>query len=399
MTSASQQGHGADAGRPDSLPVVPGARIADEGARSPDVVGEEEPTLLVRSVLVIGSGLIGASVGLALQAQGVEVWLEDVDPAAVATAVARGAGRAGRPDADPDVVVVAVPPARASAVVQEALRLYLDATVSDVCSTKAQLQRDVEGSDAESGRFVPGHPLAGREVSGAGAARADLFADRVWALTPSERTERARVAQVRRLVESLGALVVVTEAEQHDRAVALTSHTPQVVASLVASGLSPLGDVDVRLSGQGLRDVTRLAASDPDLWTEILASNAVPVSDALDGLIERLVGVRDGLRAGAEGAERVREALAAGVVGVGRVPGKHGAEPVVYAVVPVVIADRPGELSRLFAAVATTGVNLEDVRIEHSQGRPTGLVELEVGPESAAALSADLRSAGWELRY
>jgi prephenate dehydrogenase len=207
------------------------------------------------------------------------------------------------------------------------------------------------------------------------------------------------VAQVRRLVESLGALVVETQADQHDRAVALTSHTPQVVASLVASGLSRLGDVDVRLSGQGLRDVTRLAASDPDLWTEILASNATPVSDALDGLIDRLVGVRDGLRAGADGVERVREALAAGVVGVGRVPGKHGAEPVVYAIVPVVIADRPGELSRLFAAVATTGVNLEDVRIEHSQGRPTGLVELEVGPESAAGLSADLRSAGWELRY
>jgi prephenate dehydrogenase len=87
------------------------------------------------------------------------------------------------------------------------------------------------------------------------------------------------------------------------------------------------------------------------------------------------------------------------VAGVGKVPGKHGAEPIVYAVVPVVIADRPGELGRLFASVASTGVNLEDVRIDHAQGRPTGLVELEVRPESAAALSAGLRSGGWELRY
>jgi prephenate dehydrogenase len=196
----------------------------------------------------------------------------------------------------------------------------------------------------------------------------------------------------------LGAVVVETAADQHDRAVALTSHTPQVVASLIAAGLDRLGEADVRLSGQGLRDVTRLAASDPDLWTEILTSNAVPVSEALDSLIGALAEVRDGLRDTDDGPARVHAALAAGVAGVLKVPGKHGAEPIIYSVVPVVIEDRPGELGRLFAAAAATGVNLEDVRIDHAQGRPTGLVELEVRPESAAALSAGLRSDGWELR-
>jgi prephenate dehydrogenase len=238
--------------------------------------------------------------------------------------------------------------------------------------------------------------LAGREVSGAGAARADLFSDRVWALTPSPRTDPARTAAVAALATSLGALVVRTTPEAHDRAVALTSHTPQVVSSLVAAGLAPLDEADVRLSGQGLRDVTRLASSDPALWTEILTSNAGPVADALDGLVARLEAVRDGLRE--RRSDVVRAALAAGVEGSRHVPGKHGSQPVPYAVVPVLIADRPGELGRLFASVGETGVNLEDVRIDHAQGRPTGIVELEVRPESAAALATGLRAAGYEVR-
>lgn len=281
-------------------------------------------------------------------------------------------------------------------VIAWALDTYLTSTVSDVASTKAHLQREVEGSGSDLSRFVPGHPLAGREVSGAAAARADLFSDRVWALTPSAATDPARTAQVAAMATTLGALVVRTTPEAHDRAVALTSHTPQVVSSLVAAGLAPLGEADVRLSGQGLRDVTRLASSDPSLWTEILASNAGPVADAIDGLVVRLERVRDGLREGRP--DEVRSALAEGVAGARHVPGKHGSQPVPYSVVPVLIADRPGELGRLFASVGGTGVNLEDVRIDHAQGRPTGIVELEVRPESAAALAAGLRAAGYEVR-
>ena len=352
----------------------------------------------IRSVLIIGSGLIGASLGLALRAREVAVWLEDTREESLRIAVERGAGLAEPPDGDPDLVLVAVPPASAALVIVNSLRRYLTSTISDVSSTKARLQHDVEALSSDIGRFVPGHPLAGREVSGPGAARADLFADRVWALTPSARTDPARTAAVAALVESLGAVVVQTSPEEHDRAVALTSHTPQVVSSLVAAGLDPLGDAEVRLSGQGLRDVTRLANSDPGLWTEILTSNAEPVSDALDLLIGRLASVRDGLRRGPDGSEAVRAELTAGVAGAAKVPGKHGSGPVQYAVVPVLIADRPGELGRLFAAAASTGVNLEDVRIEHAQGRPTGLVELEVEPASSGRLAEGLRAGGFDVR-
>lgn len=353
-------------------------------------------------VLVIGTGLIGASVALALRERGTEVWLEDRDPGALAVALERGAGVPRPAEGEPRLVIVAVPPAVAPLVVIASLRTTVDATVSDVVSTKARLQHEVEtsGLDASAiARFVPGHPMAGREVSGPGAARADLFADRVWALTPSPATDPRRTEQVAALVESLGAVPVITSPEEHDRAVALTSHTPQVVASTVAAGLSGLGDTGVRLSGQGLRDVTRLAASDPGLWAEILASNAEPVAGALDALIDRLAAVRDGLRAGDAGSAAVRTSLEAGVIGHRRVPGKHGAAPVAWAVVAVSVADRPGELGRLFADAGATGVNLEDVRIEHAQGRPTGLVELEVSPESASSLADGLRATGWDVRF
>jgi len=351
-------------------------------------------------VLVVGTGLIGTSVALALRARGSEVWLQDADQDALAVAAGRGAGSVEPPDVPIDLVLVAVPPLATASVVAASLQLYVDATVSDVASTKTRLQQEIEArglSMSELARFVPGHPLAGREVSGPAAALDDLFVDRVWALTPTPATDPERTAQVAAMVEALGALALVTSPAAHDRAVALTSHTPQVVASTVAAGLAELGESEVRLSGQGLRDVTRLAASDPDLWTEILTSNAGPVADALDGVIARLAAVRDGLR-GSQGDDVVRATLAAGVQGHRRVPGKHGAAAVPYAVVAVSVADRPGELGRLFADAGSTGVNLEDVRIEHAQGRPTGLVELEVAPTSEATLVAGLRAAGWSVR-
>jgi prephenate dehydrogenase len=356
---------------------------------------------LPATVLVIGTGLIGTSVALGLRRQGVAVWLQDADPEVARAAEARGAGRTGEPDVDVDLVMVAVPPARAASVISEALRLNLFATVSDVVSTKAELLREVERlvqDSSDLARYVPGHPLAGREVSGPEAAREDLFVDRVWALTPGPATDGTRVRSMEAVVAALGALPVRTTAEAHDAAVALTSHTPQVVSSAVAAGLAQLGEVEVGLSGQGLRDVTRLAESDADLWTEILTSNAVPVADALAGVVVRLEQVRAALLSPTPDAEAVRSALVAGGAGRSRVAGKHGGAPVRWAVVPVAVADRPGELGRLFADAGATGVNLEDVRIEHAQGRPTGLVELEVAPESARALADGLRAAGWSVR-
>ncbi|MEZ5116522.1 MAG: prephenate dehydrogenase [Candidatus Nanopelagicales bacterium] len=355
-------------------------------------------------MLVVGTGLLGASVGLALRRADVDVLLEDTDDAARDEAVARGAGRARRDGDVPVLVVVAVPPAAAGAVLARELARWPQATVTDVTSVKTRPLAQAVAAGGGAERLVGGHPMAGREVSGPGAARADLFDDRVWVLTPLPGTEPERLEQVRALVQTCGGLPVQLAPEDHDRAVALTSHSPQVLSSLLASRLADAQQAYVEVSGQGLRDVTRIAASDPALWAEILGANATPVADVLDVVAQDLARVVDALRAlGGSGAdpeprEVLVDVLARGNAGHARVPGKHGAEARPYVAVPVKVADRPGELARLFVAAGDLGINLEDVRIEHVLGRPSGLVELAVRPAVAADLVEGLRRRGFDVR-
>jgi prephenate dehydrogenase len=373
---------------------------------------------VVERVLVVGAGLLGTSVGLALQSAGVPVWLSDADSRAQALAADLGAGRSGLPDADPTVVVAAVPPDALSLVVRHHARMYPQAIVTDVGSVKTQLQADIEAEDQElATRFVGGHPMAGRERSGPEAARADLFEGRTWVLTPGPRVTEDVLSVVRELVQSVGAVPVVMSPEAHDRAVALVSHLPQLAASLVAGRLADADAAALELAGPGLLDTTRVAGSDTELWVEILRANAGPVHTVLAALATDLDGVVSALGALAAGprgatsredadstrpsidisaeAARLRHVLAAGRAGRERIPGKHGGRPVRYAVVPVVIPDEPGALARLFAAAGEADVNLEDVAIEHSPGQPVGLVELSVAPDRVDALVTALREGGW----
>ena len=222
-------------------------------------------------VLIVGTGLIGTSVGLALQAAGVQVWLDDRDAQACAIAVDRGAGERLSEASRPDLIVVAVPPLAVAGVVADLLARYPEATITDVCSVKALPLARLRATVDDVSRFVGSHPMAGRETSGPGAARADLFEDRMWAITASPDNPAERVADVQWLALTCGALVLALSPAAHDRAVALTSHTPQVLASVLAAQLATADPSDVAVSGQGLRDATRLAASEPGLWSEIIA--------------------------------------------------------------------------------------------------------------------------------
>jgi prephenate dehydrogenase len=345
-------------------------------------------------VLVVGSGLLGASIGLALRRAGVTVWLDDIDPASLAEAVERGAGERWDPAlGDPRVVVVAVPPDAAGAVLAS-LAGSTTATITDVTSVKAAPLADAISRGGDPVRIVGGHPMAGRETAGAAAARHDLFDDRVWVLTPLPQSDPARVAEVRDLVLTCGAVPVTMSPEDHDQAVALTSHAPQVLSSLLA-GLLLDADADaVAVSGQGLRDMTRIAGSDPGLWRAILASNADSVADVLEAYARDLDEVIGLLRERAD----LSDALERGVVGRQRIPGKHGAAETDFDLVPVIIRDEPGELARVFVAAGDLGINLEDVRIDHVLGKPSGLVELSVRPEVTRRLTEGLLSLGFDVR-
>lgn len=370
-------------------------------------------------VLVVGTGLLGTSAGLALRARGVEVALADPSPSAAALARDLGAGHLHGPDqAPPALVLVAAPPDVTAAVVAEQLAAWPQAVVTDVASVKRVVLAQLSATGADLSRYVGGHPLAGRERSGAVAGRGDLFAGRPWVLCPTPVTRPEALAAVRDLADDLGASPVVMGAAEHDDAVALTSHVPQVAASLVAARLRGAPDPAVALAGQGLRDVTRIAESDPALWVQILGANAAPVAAALRALrtdldavlaaLESLAGedltggrtpagVATSTPTGTGARAALARAIAEGGAGRSRIPGKHGSAPTAYASVFVLVPDTPGELARLLRDTGDAGVNLEEIRLDHSPGQAVGLAELSVLPAARTRLEDVLRSLGWTV--
>lgn len=345
-------------------------------------------------VEIVGTGLIGTSIALACRRAGIDVVLTDVSAEHVRTASGLGAGRPKQTDDRPALVVVAVPPDHLADAIVAAL-VAGDALVTDVGSIKGRPLRDVTAHmDADQlGRYVGSHPMAGSERSGPLAASAALFDGRPWAITPHATSSAAAIAAVDELVAVCGAVATTLSPDEHDKAVARTSHLPHLAAVLVAGRLAGAPADHLALSGQGVRDVTRIAASDPALWQQILGANSGAVADLLGELREQLddliAAVRDDRR------EALHSILTAGVTGTRAIPGKHGAPLLPMRSVFVSVPDHPGELARLFGDAGEIGVNIEDVHIDHDPGRPVGLTELVVEESRAEHLLGALESRGW----
>jgi prephenate dehydrogenase len=346
---------------------------------------------LVGPVEVVGTGLLGTSIGLALRRTGVDVLLSDESSDHLRTASGMGAGRP-RTEADrPQLVVVAVPPDPLGQVIAQALG-RTTAVVTDVGSVKSGPLAEVAHVPGLE-RYVGSHPMAGSERSGPLAATAGLFDGRPWAVTPHAGSDPAAVELVEALALRCGAVPVRLSPLEHDRAVARTSHIPHLLAALAAGRLAGAPVDHLALSGQGVRDVTRVAAGDPVLYGQIVASNSEAVLDLLAEVRDRLdaviaaVGTSD--RAG------LQRLLEEGVAGTLAIPGKHGGPARATVSVFVSVPDHPGELARLFADAGASEVNIEDVHIDHDQGRPVGLVELVVEDERAEHLLVSLESRGW----
>lgn len=360
----------------------------------------------MKTALVVGTGLIGTSVALALAGRGVTVHLADHDPAASRTAAALGAGTEEPPESVVDLFVAAVPPAHVAATLARAIRDGVAHGYLDVASVKGGPRRELEAMGVPLDRYIGSHPMSGKERSGPLAATGDLFEGRPWVLTPGGGTDTEVLNLALELVALCRAVPVVMDADAHDRAVALVSHTPQLVSSMVAARLAGADETAVRLCGGGIRDVTRIAASQPAMWLDILSANPGPVADVLSGIAEDLETTVKALRelqaeaddGRKEGLAVLEDLLRRGNTGRARVPGKHGSAPAAYEVVSVLVSDRPGELARIFADAGRAGVNVEDVRIEHATGQQAGLAELMVDPAAATVLSAALRERGWSIR-
>ncbi|WP_210602490.1 prephenate dehydrogenase [Brevibacterium oceani] len=366
-------------------------------------------------VHIIGTGLLGASLGLALSAKGHQVTLEDASPTAQQLAADLGAGRVVRSHtsadggdsegqtpataADPDIVVVATPPDVAAEVIARSLETYPRATVTDVASVKTRLLESVKSlvTGEQLDRYIGSHPMAGREKSGAIAAQADLFTARPWVICSDEDTPSDRLGEVITMAEDTGASVLHLDPRIHDAAVAKVSHVPQVVSSLVASQLRHAPLEEIALAGQGLRDVTRIAASDPGLWTQILTGNADEVRSVLTDLRTELDEVIAALELGPGSTGLLAKAIALGNEGHDRIPGKHGQPPTTYAVVTILVPDTPGTLARLFKDIGDLGVNVEDFRMDHASGRKLGMVDVSVVPAIQQELEIGLLSKGWQI--
>ena len=348
---------------------------------------------LVGPIHVVGSGLLGTSVGLAAARAGLEVWLSDANHEHVRTASGLGAGRPAPARGAAQLTVVAVPPDHIATAVVEALER--GGVVTDVGSIKGVPLAQVGDQVPESllASYVGSHPMAGSERSGPLAATAALFDGRPWAVAPHTHSAPDAVALVEALARICGAEPVRLSPVEHDRAVARTSHLPHLLAVLTAGQLAEALPEHLSLSGQGVRDVTRIAAGDPDLWGQILRANQSAVGEILRDVqadLARLVHVLD-----TGDADALGEILARGVSGTRAIPGKHGGPPLVTASVYVSVPDHPGELARLFADVGEIGVNIEDLYIDHDPGRPVGLVELVVQDTAAESLRGSLESREW----
>ncbi|MBL7497783.1 prephenate dehydrogenase [Frankia sp. CNm7] len=353
---------------------------------------------LPRRVGVVGSGLIGASIGLALRRVGVEVLLRDTDPEQVKLAEAMGAGSVWQGERV-EHAVVAVPPHAVAAELRAVQVAGIAATASDVASVKSRPIAEAVVAGVDLTAWCPAHPIAGRERGGAASAQADLFAERTWVLCPIPHTSAAALAATEALARACGALPVRATPARHDEAMAALSHLPQVVSSLLAAAAPDLRPGEVALAGQGFRDATRLAESDPTLWSSILEGNRGPVAAHARRLAAELGALADALDHASEASvtKVVTGMMERGRAGRAQLPRKAGTQAArPWGWVGVVLDDRPGQLAALLTAIGEWQVNLEDIGpFEHSLEAPAGVIELAVAPEVAGELVDRLIAAGW----
>ena len=345
---------------------------------------------MLGKVRIVGSGLIGTSIGLGLVQRGIAVEMVDSDP------LAQGLARdltGGVVVADPELVIFALPTSGLSQVIQSEIAINPQSTFMDVGSVKSEVVLQVKTFPGLSTRFLPTHPMAGREIGGAGSARADLFQGRSWILTPEADCAPESKNLVLELITILGATPIELSAEDHDAAVAKISHLPQIAASLVAKQLTGTPAEWMELAGQGLRDTTRIAGSDEKLWKEIIYSNRAEISELLISLQNDLTQMIKSL----DDPTKIADLIAAGRDGKAMIPGKHGGKAREYSYLPIVIDDKPGQLGAIFNECAAMQVNVEDLNIEHSPGQLSALITLSLSADDAEKLSSHLTSIGWNV--
>ena len=345
---------------------------------------------------LVGTGLIGASVGLAAKQAGAEVVGFDPDSGALQGAVDKGAvdeAASSREDAlqDAELAVVAAPVAQLAREVSTVLEAAPEeCTVTDVGSTKSAVCAGANGS----ARFVGGHPVCGSEARGPEHASAELFDGATWFLTPLAATDPERHRLVHGFVSSLGATPVAVDPVAHDRLVALTSHLPHVLANLLVNqaGANRIDGHDpVASAGGSLRDMTRVAGANPRIWIDIFLENAGPVREALGEHRRQLDRLEHALESGDAGflAKWIGEAAG----NRQRMLADAYPDPGALQQLRVHVPDRPGVLAGITQALGAERINIEDFELHHMSPERGGTLTLLITGEDEARRAADLLQA------
>jgi prephenate dehydrogenase len=344
-----------------------------------------------RRAAVVGTGLIGGSIGLALRARGWWVTGRDIDPAVADRAKALGAVDEVGEDPEAEITFVATPLAAVVAEVTRTLeRGRPDAVVSDVAGVKAPLTAQLPQA-----RFVGGHPMAGSEQVGIDGADPELFVGATWVLTPTPSTDPDAYARLQAVVTSLGAEILALSPEQHDTLVAMVSHVPHLTAATLMNLADRAAEEHgalLRLAAGGFRDMTRIAAGQPDIWPDVCAENAPAIVAALDALLADLEAMR--ARVAAADKAGLLTALESAAVARRSLPSRAvRAERLAEFRVPV--PDRPGVLAEITTLAGDLGVNIYDIELAHSVEGDQGVLVLVVDGDVAPRLHDALTGRGY----
>ncbi len=342
----------------------------------------------LQKVRIVGSGLIGTSIGLALSGKGIEVEMADIDHAS--QSLAQDLMRLSVSERSSDLTIIASPLSTISSVLSSEIGTSINQRFMDISSVKTNPLLDVSSLGFDISHFLPTHPMAGREVGGAESARGDLFQGRPW-IIDSTGVDGELLRLGCEVIQLCGGHLVDMPVRAHDQAVALVSHLPQILSSTLAAQLEGAPAQWLDLAGSGLRDTTRIAASNPMLWREIISANREPLAPLIEKVIEDLQELLSHL----SDETAVENFIKDGNRGRAMIPGKHGGVARNYTYLPVVIQDKPGQLAALFEECAAAQVNVEDLSIEHSPEQYTGLITLALSAPDAQKLFQHLKSKGW----
>jgi prephenate dehydrogenase len=336
---------------------------------------------------IVGVGLIGGSVGLATRNSGWDVIGVD-RPEVLEEATALGA--VDRPSTvkearEADLVVLAAPISKITDLVAELSPT--DALITDVASTKTAIVSEAERHEL---RFVGGHPMAGSQLSGVANARADLFKGARYFLTPTDRTDPEVYREVAGFVRSLGAVPTAVDPEKHDLLMAALSHLPHLMAAALLKVASDISPEALSFAGPSFRDLTRVGASNPGLWSDILAENAPALGEALGAFAGAMAQLGSEIQDRESMEHRFREAREAYDALGGILVDKSGEN--VDLAVPV--ENRPGVFAEVTTLMGSNNINILDLYVRHSNTERAALV-LTLDAEAAPLARELLREAGF----